>query len=127
LVDVGTSDGKIKTYLWIPDETSEVVPYMTISYRWGKSPKVLLTQASISGLCKEVPLNLLPKSNRDAILVTRYIGIRHLWIDALCIIQDLEGDWLVESAKMRDIYKNSYCTVSASQAETGERGCFVNR
>ncbi|KAF2646878.1 HET-domain-containing protein [Massarina eburnea CBS 473.64] len=30
----------------------------------------------------------LPRKFRDAINVTRQIGIRYIWIDALCIVQD---------------------------------------
>jgi hypothetical protein len=127
LIDVGTSNGKTKPHLWITETGSEFVPYMTLSYRWGKSPEIMLTQASITELCEHIPVNLLPRSNQDAIQITRYLGIRYLWIDALCIIQDLDGDWHAESANMGNIYKNSYCTISASQAETGNRGCFVDR
>jgi len=125
LIDVGTLDGKIKPHLWIPEKESEFVPYMTLSYRWGKVPKTVLTQASLTELCKHIPIDNLSKSNQDAVQITRYLGIRYLWIDALCIIQDLDGDWHAESAKMGNIYKNSYCTISASQALTGNQGCFV--
>ncbi|KAE9367118.1 hypothetical protein N431DRAFT_83122 [Stipitochalara longipes BDJ] len=37
----------------------------------------------------------LPLCYRDAVLITRMLGYRFLWIDALCIIQDQESkaDW----------------------------------
>ncbi|TVY84431.1 hypothetical protein LSUE1_G002663 [Lachnellula suecica] len=127
LIDVGTADGKVMPHLWIPEKTTVAIPYMTLSYRWGMSPKVLLTRTSLPELCKQIPVDLLPQSNQDAIHITRSLGIRYLWIDALCIIQDREEDFHLELAKMRNIYKNSYCTISASQGETGERGCFSNR
>jgi len=91
------------------------------------SPDILLTQSSLASLLEAIPCSQLPKTNQDAIHITRFLGIRYLWIDALCIIQDQESDWLEESKKMGDIYKFSYCTISASQATTGSQGCFVDR
>ncbi|PMD40055.1 HET-domain-containing protein [Hyaloscypha variabilis F] len=127
LIDVGTLDGSVKPHLWIPENGHKYIPYITLSYRWGKSPTVLLTQASLPTLCEQIPLQLLPQTNQDAIKITRFLGIRYLWIDALCIIQDLDTDWQVESENMGNIYHNSYCTISASMAATGERGCFMDR
>ncbi|KAF4636296.1 hypothetical protein G7Y89_g1777 [Cudoniella acicularis] len=125
LIDIGRIDGELKPRLCIPSKTAKPVPYITLSYRWGPSPAVLLTQESLPKLREKIPIHLLPKSNQDAIRITRFLGLRYLWIDALCIIQDLESDWNIESARMGDIYKNSYCTISASIG--GEEGCFVER
>jgi hypothetical protein len=33
-----------------------------------------------------------PHSFKDALLATRALGIRYLWIDSLCIVQDDESD-----------------------------------
>lgn len=88
---------------------------------------MILTKASQASLCKEIPTELLPRSNQDAIQITRNLGIQYLWIDALCILQDLDdpSDWFKESAKMGDIYRFAYVTISASQASTGKEGCFA--
>jgi hypothetical protein len=90
---------------------------------------VILTKASLASLCEEIPLDLLPQSNQDAIRITRHFGIKYIWIDALCILQDLDdvSDWLGESSRMGDIYKFAYLTISASQASTGKEGCFAER
>ena len=127
LIDIGTLDGSVKPHLWIPENGHKHIPYITLSYRWGMSPTVLLTQASLPVLCEEIPIQLLPQTNQDAIKITRFLGVRYLWIDAICIIQDLDTDWQNESENMGNIYHNSYCTISASMAATGERGCFMNR
>ncbi|KIL90150.1 hypothetical protein FAVG1_06889 [Fusarium avenaceum] len=52
---------------------------------------------------------------------------RYLWVDALCIIQDDEHDWQVESSKMSEVYSNAYCTISASGAKDTSEGCFLER
>jgi hypothetical protein len=127
LIDLGMSGGQTKPHLWISEESHKHMPYVALSYHWGKSPAVLLTQASLPALCEEIPVYLLPKTNQDAVQITRFLGIRYLWIDVFCIIQDLEADWHHESKNMETIFQSSYCTISASMATTGEQGCFMNR
>lgn len=46
----------------------------------------------------------LPKSFQDAVSVTRKFGVRYLWIDALCILQDSVEDWRQEAVVMGKIY-----------------------
>ena len=46
-------------------------------------------------------------------ITARWMGIHYLWIDALCIIQDSEHDWQVQSNVMGDIYAGSYCNIAA--------------
>jgi hypothetical protein len=47
------------------------------------------------------------------------MGIRYLWIDALCIIQNDIGeqDWYTESGKMRHIYSNALVSIAADVSE----------
>jgi hypothetical protein len=56
----------------------------------------------------------LPKNFQDAVIITKSIGIRYLWIDSLCIIQDNPKDWELESANMGKVYLPSTCTIAAS-------------
>ncbi|MCJ1441124.1 MAG: hypothetical protein MMC23_001610 [Stictis urceolatum] len=46
--------------------------------------------------------------------VARELGVRYIWIDALCIIQDNEDDWERESAKMALVYSNSCLNIAAA-------------
>lgn len=55
----------------------------------------------------------LPKSFQDAVDVTRELGVRYLWIDSICIIQDDPDDWKKESSLMEDVFSSAYCTISA--------------
>jgi len=68
----------------------------------------------------------LPKNFQDAIAVTRSIGVRYLWIDSLCIVQDNRLDWEMESSKMASIYSNAYLVLAASQATESSEG-FIDR
>lgn len=69
----------------------------------------------------------MPKTYHDAILITRHLGIRYLWVDALCIIQDDPEDWRRESAKMRNIYQKSFCTIAAVGAANVNDGILNAR
>lgn len=57
--------------------------------------------------------------------MTRALGFRYIWIDALCIIQDLADDWAREGLLMDKIYKFARLTLAATSASTSEDG-FVD-
>lgn len=58
----------------------------------------------------------LTKAPQDAVTITRQFGIRYLWIDALCIIQDSHSVWSIEAANMAKIYWNAFITIAAEAA-----------
>jgi hypothetical protein len=66
----------------------------------------------------------MPKTFQDAVKVTRALGIRYLWADSLCIVQDNLGDWETEAQLMGEIYQNSILTIAAVEATSGDSGCF---
>jgi len=74
-----------------------------------------------------IDLETLPQTFRDAIKFTRALGVRYLWIDALCIIQrdDDLADWKLESGRMADYYRNSHLTLAVAWADSVHRGCFA--
>ena len=60
-----------------------------------------------------------PKTFQDAIQISRGLQIRWIWINSLCIIQNSESDWEVESSNMADYYENAYVTISVSPPPNG--------
>jgi hypothetical protein len=52
------------------------------------------TKSNIQTLISGVEIDRPPQTLKDAVYVTRRLGIRYLWIDALCIIQDSPEDKL---------------------------------
>ena len=125
LIDVGDANGARVPHLCSPGTTS--VPYITLSHRWGTGEQMMLTKASLSDMSKSIDLADLSQTYKDAILITRLLGLRYLWIGSLCIIQDSINDWQTEAAKMGDIYKFSFCTIAASWASSRSEGCFFDR
>jgi hypothetical protein len=67
-------------------------------------------------------METLPQTIRDAILLTRAIGIDYLWVDALCIIQDSFTDWEQESTRMCAVYANATLTIAAMDSADSEMG-----
>jgi hypothetical protein len=72
-------------------------------------------------------MEAMPKTLRDVILVTRELGLRYIWIDALCIIQDSPQDWVEQAEKMAGIYQDAELTVSADGADGSDSGFLADR
>lgn len=62
---------------------------------------------------------------QDAVTVTRALGIRYLWIDSLCIIQDSRDDWSREASKMSGIYRNAVVTIAADCSRDHSESIFT--
>lgn len=101
--------------------------WVALSHRWGHKELLKATKANFEELQTGIALSSLPASFQDAVAITRYLGVRYLWIDSLCIIQDSKEDWQVQSAEMPDIYKNAYTTIAAAATENSHGGILVNR
>ena len=104
----------------------EAVVYAALSYRWGAEQPNCTKTTNIDSYLESIDLFSLPQSIQDAVEVTRKIGLEHLWIDAMCILQDPETEKTHEMARMQFIYMNAYITISASCAETCNNG-FLSR
>ncbi|KAK2764951.1 hypothetical protein FQN54_008650 [Arachnomyces sp. PD_36] len=100
--------------------------YTCLSHCWGDASEIhtQTREANINDYCRFIPWSDLPNTFRDAVILTRRLGVEHLWIDSLCIIQDSRLDWEVESIKMGEIYSNSYVTIAASASHQSSDGCF---
>lgn len=68
----------------------------------------------------------MPQTLQDAIKITRLLGVRYIWIDALCIIQDSREDWKRESQVMNLVYGNAYLVVAALTSSNAFDG-FLHR
>jgi hypothetical protein len=103
--------------------------YVALSYCWGIHPIDKLTPSSKQSWYSGVPLSELPRTYVDAVHVTRTVGVKYLWIDALCMMQEPSGnlEWKTEARRMGDIYSNAWCTVAASHGDSAQSGCFVKR
>lgn len=101
--------------------------YAALSHCWGEAPFLTTTSLNLTDHKTEIPWAALPQTFQDAIIVVRYLGLRYLWIDSLCIIQDLLNDWELQSANMSQIYSGAYVQIGAAAAGNASGGCFMPR
>jgi hypothetical protein len=103
--------------------------YIALSYVWGGVGPCLETgteetkaseRSLVSGTDSHLPQDLL-KTLRDAIELTRLLGERYLWIDALCISQDVETR-SAQIANMSRIYENALLTIVAAGGSDADAG-----
>jgi hypothetical protein len=96
--------------------------YNTLSYRWGAPPHFQTTKSNLKQYLDQINWEDLPPLFKDAITVSRNLGVYHLWIDAMCIIQGDKKDWNEQAPQMGQIYTNAYVTITcASAASPAER------
>ncbi|KAF3038950.1 hypothetical protein E8E11_006698 [Didymella keratinophila] len=101
--------------------------YLALSHVWGKTGHFKTESTNLDRYRTRIVFEDLPKTFRDAVLVTRALGLRYLWIDSLCIIQDSSADWKAEASHMASVYMNAYATISAAASENSEGGLFFDR
>jgi hypothetical protein len=98
------------------------VSYAALSYCWGGEQPHKTTGARFEAYRTGIPWHALPQSIQDAVKVTYELGLRYLWVDAFCIIQDDAVDTAQEIAQMPHIYAESTVTIMASRASKSSAG-----
>lgn len=103
--------------------------YAAVSYCWGTkdaAKQLKTTRNTIQQHLSGIELQDMPQTIADAVKLCRAIGVRYLWVDALCIIQDDDDDWTRESFEMSNIYGNSFITLCVVTG-TGCSAGFLER
>ncbi|SJL09370.1 uncharacterized protein ARMOST_12748 [Armillaria ostoyae] len=97
--------------------------YAVLSYVWGcKSQPHCTTTQNLESYINGIPLANIPKTIIDAIIVTQKLGLRYLWVDALCILQDSKDDKAQEIKKIRYIFRDAYVAIIAACADSVNDG-----
>ncbi|KAH0431014.1 hypothetical protein CcaCcLH18_07428 [Colletotrichum camelliae] len=114
----------------VSSNSVSVSDYVALSHCWGKLEKhqrFCLYKDNINELQRSIEFERLPQNFKDAVIVTRGLGIRYLWIDSICIIQDDAQDWEVESSKMEEVFSSACVTISAVSAKSSLDGFLGER
>ena len=130
VIDVGPADATQAPRLLVT--SGESGRYVALSHCWGslmqsdagQHARTLTT--NLENMQRGISLENLPRTFQDAVLVVRKLGLRFLWIDALCIVQDDLADWAREAARMADVYGSAHLTIAATSAESSTDG-FLKR
>ncbi|KAK0482075.1 heterokaryon incompatibility protein-domain-containing protein [Armillaria luteobubalina] len=101
--------------------------YVALSYVWGckDQPHSTKRQNLDSYIVEGIPH--IPRTIMDALMITRTLGLRYLWVDAFCIIQDSRDDKAREIRQIHRIFHNSYLTIVAASADTVYDGFLHER
>ena len=147
LVEIMSRTGDIKL---VETSKAALVQYAALSYTWGdnlakskaekarvKSHKTTKDLKDDDGnIIKEGGGNLkerrksfstsqLPPTIRDVIKLTWDLGMRYIWIDAICILPGV--DWNHEASKMHEVYGNAHVTLAICSSEMTTDGLLPTR
>lgn len=107
--------------------TKEEIKYVALSYCWGSSAAPLKTEINSFEMRRRgIPVDTMPACFQDAIEVVRALGLRYVWIDSLCIIQDDDLDWQKESGSMCDTFGNAYITLGIASTSSCQEKFLQN-
>jgi hypothetical protein len=127
-IDVGPPDGSQEPRLVVHNFSGHSPgAWATLSHCWGGSAPLKTTKSTLEQRKQGIPMHDMPDTFRDAVIITRRLGIRHLWIDSLCIVQDSLSDWNAEAGTMGNIYEYGLINIAADTASGCEDGIFPRR
>ncbi|KAK8226989.1 heterokaryon incompatibility protein-domain-containing protein [Phyllosticta capitalensis] len=99
--------------------------YAALSYCWGDhKPECMTTPKTMNQNLLRISWESMPQTFRDTVTFTRGLGLKYLWIDSICIIQDEDGgnDWRREAGRMFAVYKNAKVAFAALFGENSTTG-----
>jgi hypothetical protein len=103
-------------------DVTTAVEYAALSYCWGSSPGLVTDSYNIEAHKEGLKVKSMPKTFQDAVAVAQGLGLAHLWIDALCIIQDSHADWVEQSAQMIQVYSEAEIVIGALASAAADHG-----
>ncbi|KAH7346850.1 heterokaryon incompatibility protein-domain-containing protein [Rhexocercosporidium sp. MPI-PUGE-AT-0058] len=105
---------------------SEAPRYVALSYVWGRVPTLMTMRNNLEELSQPGAftgkMNQIPQTIQDAMSLTMALGIRYLWVDALCIVQD---DFEVKQDHLRGmpaIYSLACLTIAVITGDNANSG-----
>lgn len=107
----------------LPDIHLSQLKYVALSYVWGGPQRITLQASNYADL--HTPGSLtgrLAKTIDDDLTLAEALGVRYVWVDALCIIQDSEEDKAAQLSGMGKVYANSLFTIVAASVADSEAG-----
>jgi hypothetical protein len=122
LIEISGPD-KIRLYMPAKGETTK---WAALTYCWGGIQPLQTNKHTLDDWTINIPVSKLPKTIQDAIITTLKIGLKFLWVDGLCIVQDDGAEMAKEIALMPEIYRNAEVTISAAKSSGSHEGFLAN-
>lgn len=100
--------------------------YVALSYFWGATRQIQLTEATFKALNKEGTMHRrdldIPGTIRDALWLCKQIDENYLWVDSLCIIQDRADHRDAQIKQMGIVYSQATFTIVAAAGSDADHG-----
>ena len=118
LIDCGIDGDQIPRLVETTDQRG---PYVAMSHIWyGDVGRTSLTKSNLECLTKGIRPSEMQGHEYAALEAAKSLGIRYIWIDALCICQDDPEECLDAISKITDIYSSAVLVVCDSGGGTVE-------
>ncbi|KAF2793742.1 HET-domain-containing protein [Melanomma pulvis-pyrius CBS 109.77] len=121
VIDIGTRF-PIRSVRLHWTEEGETGKYAALSYCWGGHQPLRSTQVTAQDFTDGIMFSRLPKTLQDAMITTLKLGLRYIWIDCLCIIQDDGDDMAREISKLAQTFQEAFVTISAASSRSVQDG-----
>lgn len=96
--------------------------YIAVSHRWGGDIPYKTTRQNIGEYLEGIDAARLPQNFIDVLLLAGMLDIRYVWIDAVCIVQNDEDEWLAQAKQMGSIFTNATITLALHSPRTSTEG-----
>ncbi|RMJ13475.1 hypothetical protein CDV36_006847 [Fusarium kuroshium] len=113
----------------LEETNNQDIPYVILSYCWGPAKVVFDARTVLANLPERLQgfrTDTLPQTLQHSISLAHRLGASHIWIDALCIVQD-SGEWIYESVRMMQYYEMAQYTIVPIDSSGAEKGFLSNR
>ncbi|KAF5547940.1 hypothetical protein FPHYL_10065, partial [Fusarium phyllophilum] len=126
VIDVGNGKQGDQLRLVVTDQSMKG-NYLALSYCWGLGTDTFtLNHKTMEGMLRGIDESRLVAAHRDTITLACQLGIRYIWIDALCIIQGDKDDWERESKLMAKVYGHATLTITAGRSGDARNSFIAN-
>jgi len=121
------TDRLVQTAQLLRGSINSRAPYAALSYCWGGNGTFKTELHTLPEFEKDIQVEKLPQTIKDAFDLTKRLGLNYLWVDAICIVQGVKEEWEEESQKMGHIYSNAKIVLSAMSSASVTDGMFTTR
>ncbi|KAL8811754.1 MAG: hypothetical protein Q9200_001553 [Gallowayella weberi] len=130
LIDVGQQDGE-PPHLCRNDH-SQRIAYTILSHcnsrpRREFSTCLELQTGNLNSLQERIQFDSFSKDFQDAIIITRALGLKYLWAERLCVLQDSTHDREKEGYRKSQYYAGSEICIAATASPHAEHGILHPR
>ncbi|KAI0449641.1 heterokaryon incompatibility protein-domain-containing protein [Xylaria acuta] len=103
------------------------VPFVALSYVWGKVETLQALKSNIDdlnrpGSLSETSSHTMPRTIRDAMRLCALTGQRYLWVDRVCIVQDDYETKQLHLEAMAETYAKAEFTIVAADGSDAGHG-----